>query len=232
MPPADTTSLPPFTTVRLARPPDDTVKVPPLDTSLLLARPPDNTSSLPPLEMAAPLVTPPVETVSVPPFDTRLLRVMPPDDTTSLPPLFGTRQLVVMGVLAAVAVTAVGGASAQSVSALTQPEPQTQAPAKPVKPMTPERTAWLKKRCAQLVALFDYYNVSRGENSDGPRNHRRIGAVIECERSNYRYGIDTMATLLLNKAEEIPRPDVPAFEPEDAEAPDITNPTKAWWYLR
>jgi hypothetical protein len=139
--------------------------------------------------------------------------------------VFGARQLVVMGVLAAVAVTAGGGASAQSVSALTQP----QAPAKPVKPMTPERTAWLKKRCAQLVALFDYYNVSRGENSDGPRNHTRIGAVIECERSNYRYGIDTMATLLLHKAEEIPKPDIPAFEPEDAEAPDITNPTRAWW---
>ena len=98
--------------------------------------------------------------------------------------------------------------------------------------MTPERLGWLKKRCSQLVAVFDYYNVSRGENSDGPRNHTRIGAVIECERSNYRYGIDTMATLLLNKAEDVPKAGEPAVEPEDVEAPDITNPTRPWWWLK
>ena len=92
------------------------------------------------------------------------------------------------------------------------------------KPMTPQRTAWLKGRCVQLVAFFDRYGVGRGENSDGPRNHTRIGAVIECERTNYRTGIDTMGALLGRKAFEVPKPGTPALEPEDIEAPDITNP--------
>jgi len=141
-------------------------------------------------------------------------------------------RLAVLVALAGVAIAPGADASAQAVSALGGTPPELQNPVKPVKPMTPERVAWLKKRCSQLVAVFDYYNVSRGENSDGPRNHRRIGAVIECERSNYRYGIDTMAALLLNKAEEIPKPGEPAVEPKDVEAPDITNPTRPWWWGR
>ena len=140
------------------------------------------------------------------------------------------RTLAATGALAVV--LAAGVASAQTVSALPSPQTDLQTPAKIAKPMTPQRTAWLKKRCSQLVAVFDYYNVSRGENSDGPRNHRRIGAVIECERGNYRYGIDTMAALMVNKAEEIPKPDTPALEPEDTESPDITNPTAPWWWMK
>jgi hypothetical protein len=116
-------------------------------------------------------------------------------------------------------------AAAQKVSALVEPQAPLQ---KPARPMTPERIAWLKKRCAQLVAYFDYYSVGRGENSDGPRNHTRIGATIECERVHYRTGIDTMAALLGRKAFEVPKPGTPAVEPEDIEAPDITNPTRNW----
>ena len=78
----------------------------------------------------------------------------------------------------------------------------------------------------QLVAYFDRYGVGRGENSDGPRNHTRIGAAIECERVNYRQGIDTMAALLKRKAFDVPKAGAPALEPEDLEAPDITNPTQ------
>jgi hypothetical protein len=132
----------------------------------------------------------------------------------------------VVGVLAAMlAVNIAGGTAAQTVGALVEPQPQIQAPGRPAKPMTPERIAWLKKRCGQLVAFFDYYGVSRGENSDGPRNHTRIGATIDCERTHYRTGIDTMAALLVRKAFEVPKPGTPAVEPEDIEAPDITNPT-------
>jgi hypothetical protein len=80
---------------------------------------------------------------------------------------------------------------------------------------TPDRIPWLKSRCAQLVAFFDRYGVGRSENSDGPRNHTRIGAVIECERGKYRKGIDTMIALLVRKRFEIPEPDTPALEPED-----------------
>src|SRR5262249_620079 len=92
-------------------------------------------------------------------------------------------------------------ATAHKVSAL---EPQATRK-KPVKPMTPERIAWLKKRCAQLVAYYDYWGVGRGENSDGPRNHTRIAAAIDCERANYRGGIDHMARLLVVKSFECPK---------------------------
>jgi hypothetical protein len=97
-------------------------------------------------------------------------------------------------------------------------------PSQPVA-IAPARAAWLKSRCSQLVAFYDRYGVSRGENSDGPRNHTRIGASIECERTNYRTGIDTMAALLVRKAFDVPKPSTPALEPQDLEAPDITNPT-------
>jgi len=113
-------------------------------------------------------------------------------------------------------------ASAQTTAALGEPPAQTQ----PAKPMTPERVAWMKGRCAQLVAFFDYYGVSRGENSDGARNHTRIGATIECSRTNYRWGIGTMAVLLKHKAFDLPKPGTPVLEPEDDGAPDITNPTQ------
>jgi len=126
---------------------------------------------------------------------------------------------------ATLAVSAVGAAGAQSLGAPNPPQSQMTAPG-PGKPMTPERIRWLKARCSQLVAYFDRYGVSRGENSDGPRNHTRIGAAIDCERGDYRKGIDTMAALLVRKAFTVPKPDVPAVEPEDLEAPDITNPTR------
>lgn len=131
--------------------------------------------------------------------------------------------------------TLAGAASAQSVSALGDPPIQIPAARVPAagsaKPMTPERIGWLKGRCSQLVAYFDRYGVGRGENSDGPRNHARIAAAIECERSNYRGGIDTMGALLVRKAFDIPKPGTPAVEPEDLEAPDITNPTRPWYWL-
>jgi hypothetical protein len=137
------------------------------------------------------------------------------------------RAVIAVSVLAAVLATSIGsGASAQSVSSLGEPQTQMQTPAKPIKPMTPQRVAWLKGRCAQLVAFFDYYGVSRGENSDGARNHTRIGAAIECERTSYRTGIDTMAAMLVRKAFDLPKPNTPVVEPEDIEAPDVTDPTR------
>lgn len=125
---------------------------------------------------------------------------------------------VLAGAAAAMLTLGISGlASSQTSAALETPA---------AKPMTPQRTAWLKGRCSQLVAYFDRYGVGRGENSDGPRNHTRIGAAIECERVNYRQGIDTMAALLKRKAFDVPKPGAPALEPEDLEAPDITNPTQ------
>ncbi|MBV8189000.1 MAG: hypothetical protein JO339_17295 [Alphaproteobacteria bacterium] len=136
-------------------------------------------------------------------------------------------KLTAAGVVAVIlAAGLASAASAQSVSTLGDPQPQIQTPLKVAKPMTPQRIAWLKGRCAQLVAFFDYYGVSRGENSDGARNQTRIGASIECERTHYRTGIDTMAVLLVNKAFDVPKPGTPAVEPEDVESPDITDPTR------
>jgi hypothetical protein len=127
----------------------------------------------------------------------------------------------------ALLVSAVSGAAAQSVGALTDPQPQMQAPRKP---MTPERLAWMKERCAQLVAYYDYYGVGRGENSDGARNHTRIAASIECSRVHYRYGLDTMATLLKRKAFDVPKPGKPVIEPEDDGAPIDNDPTRRGAY--
>lgn len=118
-------------------------------------------------------------------------------------------------------------AASQSVSALGEPQPQMQGPAKP---MTPQRMAWMKRRCAQLVAYYDYYGVSRGENSDGARNHTRIGASIECSRTHYRDGIDTIAALLVRKAFVVPKPGTAAIEPEDDGAPVDNNPTRRGAY--
>ena len=106
-------------------------------------------------------------------------------------------------------------AQPQMMGAPVEPGGQVQAPLQPAKPMTPERIAWLKGRCAQLISYFDYYGVSRSNNSDGRRNHTRIGAEIECNRGHYRKGIDTMAALLVRKSFDVPKPSKPAIEPED-----------------
>jgi hypothetical protein len=82
-------------------------------------------------------------------------------------------------------------------------------------------------RCTQLVAFFDYYGAGRGENSDGPRNHTRIGATIDCQRGQVLAGKRTMEALLTRKAFELPKPGTPEVELEDIEAPDITLPTRA-----
>ncbi len=93
----------------------------------------------------------------------------------------------------------------QMMGALVEPENQIQAPLQPAKPMTPEGTAWLKDRCAQLVAYFDRYGgTGRSEDSDGVRNHTRIGAAVDCERGQYDKGISAMEALLERKHYDVP----------------------------
>jgi hypothetical protein len=62
----------------------------------------------------------------------------------------------------------------------------------------------LKARCDQLISYFDYYGVSRGENSDGARNHIRIGAGIDCQKGNYAEGVAAMEALLKQKNFDVP----------------------------
>ena len=104
--------------------------------------------------------------------------------------------------------------------------PEQRPPTMAAPPMTPERLGWLKARCSQLVAYYDYYGSDRSEHTDGVRNHKRIGAAIECSRGNYRIGIDIMTALMKSKGVPLPRPGTPAIEPADTEGPDITNPTQ------
>jgi hypothetical protein len=57
----------------------------------------------------------------------------------------------------------------------------------------------LKARCTQLLEFFDWYGADRSENSDGARNHTRIGAGINCTKGRYREGVDAMEALLKRK---------------------------------
>ena len=137
--------------------------------------------------------------------------------------LLNWAQVFVAAMAAMLAATTASSGLAQTPGARETPPIQMQAPAKP---MTPARLAWLQGRCSELVAYFDNYGVSQGEHSDGPRNHTRIGAVIECDRTQYQTGIDTMEALLKRKAFDVPKHGTPAVEPEDIAAPDANNPTR------
>ena len=53
--------------------------------------------------------------------------------------------------------------------------------------------------CKQLVSFFDYYGASRTENSNGRRNHARIGAEIDCKEGEHHEGIAAMIDLLERK---------------------------------
>ena len=62
----------------------------------------------------------------------------------------------------------------------------------------------LKARCSQLTTFFDWYGASRSENTDGARNHTRLGAEMECKRGNYQAGVAMMEELLRRKKFDVP----------------------------
>jgi hypothetical protein len=71
-------------------------------------------------------------------------------------------------------------------------------------PAFAQTPADLKARCDQLTSYFDRYGVSRGENSDGPRNHTRIAAGLDCQEGQYEKGIAAMEALLKRKSFDAP----------------------------
>ena len=73
-------------------------------------------------------------------------------------------------------------------------------------PALAQSSSDLKARCDQLISLYDRYGSARVENSDGVRNHTRIGAGIECERGHYAEGIASMEGLLRRKHFDVPPP--------------------------
>jgi len=77
----------------------------------------------------------------------------------------------------------------------------------------------LKARCDQLISYYDRYGVSRLENSDGPRNHTRIAAGLDCQQGHYEAGIAAMEALLQRK-----HFDVPAVPSGVAQSPEPLKP--------
>ena len=77
----------------------------------------------------------------------------------------------------------------------------------------------LKARCDQLLSYYDRYGVSRQENSDGARNHTRIGAGVDCQQGRYEAGIAAMEALLQRK-----HFDVPAVTSGVAQSPEPLKP--------
>jgi hypothetical protein len=75
-------------------------------------------------------------------------------------------------------------------------------------------TEQLKARCRQLIAYFDRWAVGRSNDSDGRRNHTRLGAEIDCQRGDYAEGIAIMERLLRSKKLTSPSLGLPD-EPED-----------------
>ena len=71
-------------------------------------------------------------------------------------------------------------------------------------PAMAQSTADMKARCDQLTSYFDRYGASRGENSDGARNHTRIAAGLECQEGHYAEGINEMEALLRAKNFDVP----------------------------
>jgi hypothetical protein len=71
---------------------------------------------------------------------------------------------------------------------------------------TSPSNADLKTRCDQLISMYDRYGASRSENSDGARNHTRIGAGIDCANGHAAEGIAAMQELLKDKKFDAPPP--------------------------
>ena len=74
--------------------------------------------------------------------------------------------------------------------------------------------AQLKARCSQLIAYYDRFAVGRRNDSDGRRNHTRIGAEVDCREGLYAEGIAIMEALLRRKKLTPPLIGLPN-EPED-----------------
>jgi hypothetical protein len=69
---------------------------------------------------------------------------------------------------------------------------------------TAPSNADLKTRCDQLISIYDRYGASRSENSDGARNHTRIGAGVDCANGHAAEGVAAMEELLKDKKFETP----------------------------
>jgi len=72
-------------------------------------------------------------------------------------------------------------------------------------------------RCEQFVKEYDRLGAGRSENSDGARNHTRIGACVDCMNGHADKGVEVMTALLLRKKSKVPERDVVQFPPTTKE---------------
>jgi hypothetical protein len=86
--------------------------------------------------------------------------------------------------------------------------------------VSPESGADLRVRCAQLISFYDRYGVGRSNNSDGRRNHTRLGAEFDCQRGDFQKGIAIMEDLIRQKAFTVPPPRQPVPPLESPEYGD------------
>lgn len=71
---------------------------------------------------------------------------------------------------------------------------------------TASSDADLKARCNQLISMYDRYGASQSGDSDGARNHTRIGAGIDCADGRAAKGVAAMEELMRDKKFETPPP--------------------------
>lgn len=93
--------------------------------------------------------------------------------------------------------------------------PAVRSPATAQSPAATLTTEQLKARCSQLIAYFDRYAVGRSNDSDGRRNHIRIGAEFDCRRGLYAEGISTMEKLLRHRKFTSPALGLPDASEDD-----------------
>jgi hypothetical protein len=70
---------------------------------------------------------------------------------------------------------------------------------------TAQTNEQLAARCAELGALYDRFNVRRGEGSGGP-DMQRLGAGIDCQKGRYAQGIKALEGLLNSARIKYPPP--------------------------
>lgn len=80
-------------------------------------------------------------------------------------------------------------------------------PAQATQPASAEEAArQIEQRCERLIAHYDRYGAGRSTDSDGKRNHTRIGASIDCDEHEPYRGIAAMEKLMQDMKLKVPPP--------------------------
>jgi hypothetical protein len=83
-------------------------------------------------------------------------------------------------------------------------------PAQASQPSPEEAPRQAKQRCDRLIEFYDRYGAGRSQHSDGKRNHKRLGAEIDCDNGDLFRGIEAMEVLLRDKKFKVPSRPLPS----------------------